>query len=214
MLIKIAPEVYKDFVTTDKHGNKQLIAECLNAIYGTMVASLLYYGKFCKTLKREGFEPNPYDPCVHNRMVDGKQQTISFHVDDCKLSHEDYDVNTKLIDTLRDEYESIFEDGTGKMKVTRGKVHEYLGMTLDYRTEGVVKISMLKCLKECLDDFAKIMPKENGTKSSAAPSNLFTINDDCEKLSKKQAEQFHIWLPRCCLQLNVRGQTLAPQFRS
>ena len=118
MLVKIAPGVYKDYVTTDKHGNKQLIAECLNAIYGTMVASLLYYGKFCKTLKREGFEPNPYDPCVHNRMVDGKQQTISFHVDDCKLSHEDYDVNTKLIDTLRDEYESIFEDGTGKMKVT------------------------------------------------------------------------------------------------
>jgi hypothetical protein len=39
-------------------------------------------------------------------------------------------VNDKFIDELREEYESIFEDGSGKMKVSKGKVVEYLGMTL------------------------------------------------------------------------------------
>ncbi len=134
MLLEIAPEVYKDYVTTDKKGNLQLLVQCLNAIYGTMMAGLLYYGKFCKTLKREGFELNPYDPCVGNKMVSAKQQTICFHVDDCKLSHVDPKANDKLIGAFREEYESIFEDGSGKMKVSRGKVHEYLGMTLDYCT--------------------------------------------------------------------------------
>ncbi len=76
MLLEIAPEVYKEYVTTDKKkGNNQLIVQCLNAIYGTMIASLLYYFKFCKTLKREGFKMNPYDPCVANRMVDN--ETVS-----------------------------------------------------------------------------------------------------------------------------------------
>ena len=42
VLVKIAPEVYQDYVATDKRGNKVLLVECLNALYGTMVASLLY----------------------------------------------------------------------------------------------------------------------------------------------------------------------------
>jgi hypothetical protein len=55
---------------SDKKGNKQLIVRCKNAIYGTMVASLLYYRKFSKSLLDNGFEFNPYDPCVANKMVD------------------------------------------------------------------------------------------------------------------------------------------------
>jgi hypothetical protein len=43
ILVQIAPEVYKSYVTTDKKGTKQLLVQCQNAIYGTMVASLLYY---------------------------------------------------------------------------------------------------------------------------------------------------------------------------
>ena len=89
MLLDIAPDVYKSYVTKDKKGVKQLVVQCQNAIYGTMVASLLYYRKFCKSLTSVGFEFNPYDPCVANKMINGKQMTICFHVDDNKLSHVD-----------------------------------------------------------------------------------------------------------------------------
>ena len=51
MLLKIAPDVYGPYVTIDKKGIKQIIVQSQNAIYGTMVASLLYYNKFCRTLK-------------------------------------------------------------------------------------------------------------------------------------------------------------------
>ncbi len=40
ILEKIEPHVYGPYVTFDKRGNKQLLVECLSAIYGTMVASL------------------------------------------------------------------------------------------------------------------------------------------------------------------------------
>jgi len=44
---------------------------------------------------------------------------------------------------LREEHASIFTDhGTGKMKVARGKVHTYLGMTLDFTTPKLVKVSV------------------------------------------------------------------------
>jgi hypothetical protein len=54
VLVKVAPKVYGPYVSNDKQGRKQLLVKCLNAIYGTMVASLLYYWKFTRSLKNEG----------------------------------------------------------------------------------------------------------------------------------------------------------------
>ena len=114
LLLDIDPEFYGTFVNTYKKGKKVIIVKFMNAIYGTMVVSLIYYKEFEKTLKRTGFPINPYYPCVANHLVNDKQQTICFHVDDCKLSHQDSEVNDKLINTLRDEYDSVFEDVSGK----------------------------------------------------------------------------------------------------
>jgi hypothetical protein len=191
MLVDIAPDVYKSYVSTDKKGTKQLLVQCQNAIYGTMVASLLYYRKFCKSLTEKGFEFNPYDPCVANKIIKGKQMTICFHVDDCKLSHILPKEMDRMIQWLKEEYESIFEDGSGQMAVSRGKVHTYLGMTLDYATPGRVKITMFDYIQEILVAFEKAEPKGGGTKNSAAPANLFTIDEDCEKLKEEKATAFH-----------------------
>ena len=141
-LLDIDREAYEDYVTIDKKGVKQLLTLCLNALYGTIKASLLFYAKFRRTCKRNDFEINPYDPCVANRMVNNLQQTLCWHIDDCKLSAKDTKVNDEFIEVLRLEYESIFEDGSGQMTVSRGKVHTYLGMTLDFTTPGQCKISM------------------------------------------------------------------------
>ena len=192
MLVDIAPDVYKEYVTKDKKGNSQLIVQCQNAIYGTMTASLLYYKKFRKSLESIGFEFNPYDPCVANKMVNGKQMTICFHVDDCKLSHVDSKENDKMIAWLKQEYESIFEDGSGKMSVSRGKVHKYLGMTLDFATPGQVKVTMFDYIDEILTAFEEAdIVNRKGTKSSAAPDNLFKVDEDCEKLGPAKAKHFH-----------------------
>ena len=191
ILVEIAPGVYKSYVTVDKKGNKQLILQCMNAIYGTMMASLLYYRKFKKSLLDKGFVINPYDPCVANKMINGNQMTILFHVDDCKLSHVDPKVNDRMIRWLRREYENIFEDGSGKMTVSRGKVHTYLGMKLDFTVKGQVKITMFDFIDEIIAAFEKAYPTMKGTKSTAAPENLFKVDNDCEKLVDDKAIIFH-----------------------
>ena len=35
-----------------------------------------------------GFKLNPYDPCVANKIIEGKPLKIVFHVDDLKASYE------------------------------------------------------------------------------------------------------------------------------
>ena len=143
-LLDIASKVYKPYVTKDKKGNLILLLRCLNAICGTMVTGLLFYKKFRKNLLREGFEINPYDPCVANKMVNGKHQTICWNVEDCKLRHRDKRVNNRFILVLKEEYKSIFKNGYGKMTVCRRKVHDYLGMKLDYTQKGLCYITMFE----------------------------------------------------------------------
>jgi hypothetical protein len=117
--------------------------------------------------------------------------TIYFHVDECKLSHRKKTVMDRMIGYLQQEYESIFEDGSGAMTVSRGKIHKYLGMTLDYSVPGQVKIKMFKYVNEILAAFDKAEPQGGGTKTSAAPDSLFKFNEDCEKLAQVKAVEFH-----------------------
>jgi hypothetical protein len=191
ILVEIAPDMYKSYVSRDKKGMNQLLVQCKNSLYGTMVASLLYYHKFVKSLTDIGFIINPYDPCVANKIIEGKQMTICFHVDDCKLSHRKKKVMDTMIEYLREEYESIFEDRTGAMTVSRGKIHKYLGMTLDYTVRGQVKITMFDYVDEILNAFDKAEPKGGGTKTSAAPDSLFKVDENCEKLKQDKAVEFH-----------------------
>jgi hypothetical protein len=123
VLVKVAPRVYGPYVSTDKQGRKQLLVECLNTIYGTMVASLLYYCKFTRSLKNQGYVMNPYDPCVWNKMIQKKQITICFHVDNCKVLHKLARVIDEAIKWLHRDYKSIFKDGSGAMVVHQGLVH-------------------------------------------------------------------------------------------
>ena len=77
------------------------------------------------------------------------------------------------------------------MAVSRGKIHKYLGMTLDYTVRGQVSITMLDYVEEILAAFEKAEPSGTGTKSSAAPENLFVVNEDCKKLRPEKSVQFH-----------------------
>jgi hypothetical protein len=76
ILVEIAPEAYTSYVSQDKKGNKQLLVQRHKALYGTMVTSLLYYQKFVKSVTDIDFIINPFDPCVANKIIEGKQMNI------------------------------------------------------------------------------------------------------------------------------------------
>ena len=107
------------------------------ALYGTLKAALLFWKKLTKFLIEDGFKVNPYDWCVANKMVDGKQLTIVWHVDDLKISHRDSKVVDIMLDKLDKEYGKV-----GKMTIRRKAVHDYLGMRFDFSNPGKVMIDM------------------------------------------------------------------------
>ncbi len=66
-------------------------------MYGLMRSALLFYLKLRKDLEAFGFVVNDYDPCIANKMVNGAQKTVVWHMDDLKVSHWDRDEITKLL---------------------------------------------------------------------------------------------------------------------
>ena len=77
---------YEDFVVME-NGKKTLYMQLLKALYGSIKSALLWNDIFTGTLVEMGFELNPYDNCVANKMINGKQCTIIWWVDDNCISH-------------------------------------------------------------------------------------------------------------------------------
>jgi hypothetical protein len=74
------------------------------------------------------------------------------------------------------------------MKVFRGKIHEYLRMTLDFPSPGVVRVTMLKYIDEVIENFLRFDTFK--LKSMAATENLFNIDED-DPLLDHHKEGFH-----------------------
>ncbi|CAJ1935521.1 unnamed protein product [Cylindrotheca closterium] len=55
---------------------KTIHVRVLQAIYGMLEASMLWYKKLRGDMEKHGFIFNSYDGCIANKIVNGKQQTI------------------------------------------------------------------------------------------------------------------------------------------
>jgi hypothetical protein len=87
------------------------------------------------------------------------------------------------------------------MKVHRGKTHKYLGVLLDFSHKGQCQVTMHDYIDGILQAYdLAIKDHNNGyqivekcprAKTSAAPDNLFVVNEDSKKLSNEAAAAFH-----------------------
>ena len=74
------------------------------------------------------------------------------------------------------------------MTTTRGKVHKYLGMTIDYSSPGKEIFSRIDSIGKILDNIPEDMKDESAT---TATNHLFDISEDATKLSQADAYLFH-----------------------
>jgi hypothetical protein len=185
LMVQVDPQLYRKFIIYDKNNHALLCIKLSKAIYSLLKSALLFYKKFVEDLKnyKSPFTINPYDPCVANATINGKQMTITWHVDDLKVSHIDPFQITKFGAYLA----TIYSNG---LVVHQGKVHDYLGMDLNFATDGIAQVSMIMYTSKILTDFPKPI-----TTSCATPAadHLFTV---CNKskakcLPEAQAQAFH-----------------------
>ena len=198
MLLQIDEQMYSEYVVMEK-GEQVMYMELLKALYGTLRAARLFWQKLSKQLIDGcGFVPNKYDDCVVNKMINGSQMTVVWHVDDLKVSHADAKEVTKFIHQM----EETFGKET-PLSVSCGKTHEYLGMSLDFGTEGEVRIGMEHYIDMMLHDAPKEM---DGISSTPAAAHLFKTNPEDPKLLGEERKKIFVHLVMQGLYLSQRGR--------
>ena len=114
-------------------------------------ASLLWYRKIKSDLESEGFVFNPYDSCIANRAYLKTQQTIRLHVDDMLVPSKNKKANNNFHKWCESKY-----GGLKPVKCNRGKVHEFIGMQLDFgRSAGSCHIMQDIHVRDMIDAFCK-----------------------------------------------------------
>ena len=166
------------------HENGRVLVKLLKAQYGCVESAKLWYNHIKKTITDIGFEVNPFDQCVFQKK-DGENWTyITLYVDDLFIVSDDKSQVDQTIEHLREIYLDI--------TVKRGKVHDYLGIRLDFRNEGEVFMSMSQYVKEIVTS-AGI----TGTADTPAASDLFDIDKESPQLSNQGREKFHRIVAQC-----------------
>jgi hypothetical protein len=184
IMVDMICQIEQSYIKCIKYGRnkrKWMIGKLSEAIYGTLLGACLFYDKLRGLLEKWEFIINAYHECTFNKMVNGKQLTVQFHVDDSKISHMDESVIKNMVKDLN----GVFgQDGT-LLEASYGKIHEYLGMTIDYSEENVVKFTMYDYLKDILAESPDDM---KGMAVTPAHSKLFQVNQQCDKLDPKTTD--------------------------
>lgn len=138
---------------------------------------MLWYKLLTGTLRKDGFELNLYNACIANKMEDGKQCTIAWYVDNNKILHVDMNVVTSVINKIEERF--------GKMTVTRGKEHVFLGMNIKCCNNGTTEIRMKDYLEEALNKFGEEISKTAVTLTTRI---LFEVTKTSKLITKDKNE--------------------------
>jgi hypothetical protein len=93
-------------------------------------------------------------------------------------------VDKTVVSNIIQQIESKF----GKMSVTRGRSHTFLGMKIEFSDKGTLTIDMKEYIVEAIKDFC-----EDVSLSATTPAkrDLFDVNSDATPLDKQKMELFH-----------------------
>ena len=127
---------------------------------------------------------NLCDLCVWNEMATKKQLTFLFHIDDVILVHLELQAMTNRIKLLDKEH-----SGNDPLTTTRGKIHECLGMTLDFRMKGCVIFAQFNSIKKF---WLSLLEDLRGVCGSTPDlENSFRADPNSPALNAKRREDYH-----------------------
>jgi hypothetical protein len=113
-------------------------------------------------------------------------------VDDLKSSHIDPKVNNQFDKWLQENYGEH-----GEVAIHQGKIHDYLGMEIDFSEKGKVKIGMTEYVESMLEVFPEKM-KSTDTAVTLASNGLFNEGQG-KKLNEERADAYHTMVAKALL---------------
>lgn len=110
-------------------------------------------------------------------------------MDDLKISCKNNRVIKNVVQRLKEVYGK-----TAPLTISTGKVHEYLGMEIDFSKKGNVTYSQYDYINEILFSVSKYKDMQGESPTPASP-HLFQNDDEAAALlPEDQADLFHHYI--------------------
>jgi len=156
-----------------------IIVHLKRALYGCVESARLWYNTLKGVLESDGYTANTVEPCIFNKWVDGIQCTICIFVDDLLFTCKDRTIINGTLAHLSRVFES-------ELTVQEGLQIGYLGLIFDFSSPGSVAITAPAYVDTML-----ALSHTQGTASSPAGLNLFTVSSDSTLLPITVKDQYH-----------------------
>ena len=118
-----------------------------------------------------------------NGVVKKQQHTVRFHVDDVLSSHVTSEVNDSFAEWCQKKY-----GGLKDVECHRGRIHQFLGMELDFSNQGMCHVKQFGHVKDMITNYEV----DIGNKTAATPaSNHLFDKGEGRLLSDAERESFH-----------------------
>ena len=89
LMVILDPSLYRKYVIYEKYGVTILYLNMDKLLYGLLKSDIMFYKKLRGEIQSIGSEINLYDPFVSNKNINITQMTITWHVDELKVSNND-----------------------------------------------------------------------------------------------------------------------------
>eukprot|EP00980_Cylindrotheca_fusiformis_P017509 scaffold5491_cov132-Cylindrotheca_fusiformis.AAC.2 len=153
---------YKSAVHVMKNGKKVLLyVQLLKALYSVIQSALLWWKLLTSTaLIKEGFV---------------ECSVCWYGVDDLKISHVDKKVVENIVTQIEKRY--------GKMTITRGSKHTYIGMDIEFPPGNrEVQILMMDYIREAIEAF----PEDCSRRQGGHSGNELTVQEVFNQIGRPQ----------------------------
>ena len=167
------------------------------SLYGLVESGAMWFLHVSATLTSMGFTASESDPCLWTGKHKGEEIMLALYVDDFAAA-----ARTKAI--LRDFFKELDKTYPGVAKsLCDDGVVTYLGCSIDASEKGVTYIHQPEFVRMLLKDFDEGPHGPIKPRSSPAPLDLLTIDDESPPLSNEGEKYFRSMLMRIAFLVNM-----------
>ena len=136
-------------------------------LYGLPDSGRAFFKHYSKALKTEGYEQSLSDPCLFYHLTAEEETYIVIHVDDTFIFTNKKEYATGFVTNMNKHYEVTADN----------KADSFLGLNLEHKANGEVKLTQPKLLKKLFNEFP-VRPTSRKAKKPIHPYSSITINDE------------------------------------
>ena len=142
-------KIYCDISPNERRyllSNGDIIVELFKALYGCLESGKLWYETLKGLLSSIGFVCNAYDKCIFHKKKGGTLfAVLTVYVVDIMLMTSTENVLDSILNDIKRNLPDVV--------IHHGRIHNYIGMILNFTITSQVSVSMNQFVNDLLDDF-------------------------------------------------------------